>query len=229
MVKDMTKATDSRRARSEVTQQALMRAAEKLIADQGVENVSIRDIVSAARQKNESALQYHFGSLGGLLEAIRNERGEQVRHRRAVLLQDLLATTSKPSLRQLCRLMVEPTFQLARTDAAFRRYIKAFGHELAHIESSPLKAIASKGGGGEAGAGMARLLKAALPQLDKKDYLIRMDAAVLLCSSAMYHQARQTGAFRGPKSDLFLESLIDALFGLLGAPVSSETQAQKKQ
>lgn len=46
-----------------------MRAAEKLIAVRGIENVSIRDIVSEAGQKNESALQYHFKSFTGLIAA----------------------------------------------------------------------------------------------------------------------------------------------------------------
>ena len=42
---------DSRQARSEATKHSLMRAAEQLIADRGMENVSISDIVSAAKQK----------------------------------------------------------------------------------------------------------------------------------------------------------------------------------
>ena len=221
----MTQATDSRRARSEATQRALMRAAEKLIAERGVENVSIREIVSVAEQKNESALQYHFGSLQGLLEAIRTERSEQVRVRRAELVQTLLQETPEPSLRQLCALMVEPTFQLAREDAGFRRFIKAFGHELAFGKSSPLKAVYRKGGGGAAGEELGRLLKQALPHLDKEDYRRRMESAVLLCSASMYHHARQAGAFRGAKSELFLHRLIDALSSWIVAPVSAETRA----
>ena len=58
---------DNRRARSEATKHALMRAAEKLVADGGMENLSIREIVAIANQKNESALQYHFKNLTGLL------------------------------------------------------------------------------------------------------------------------------------------------------------------
>ena len=218
---------DSRRARSEATKAALMRAAEKLISEHGADHVSIRDIVSAAEQKNESVLQYHFGNLRGLLAAIHSERAEQVRAQRGAMLQSLLDTTSEPSLRQLCSLMVAPTFQLARSDVAFRRYIKAFGIELALVDSSPLKVISRKGGGGKAGEALAKHLKKALPELDKNDYVRRMEAAVLLCATAMYHQAHQTGAFRGAKSDLFLASLIDGLTGLLAAPVSAETTALK--
>lgn len=205
-----------------------MRAAEKLIAAGGVENVSIREIVAAAGQKNESALQYHFKNLSGLLHAIHDERSEQVRAKRTELLNAVLARTPEPSLRQLCSLMVTPTFQLARGNVDFRRYIKAFGHELALAESSPLKAVSGKGGGGESGQRMAGLLKRALPHLDAEDYRRRMDAAVMLCSASMYQQARQKNAFRGHQSELFLHSLLDALFGLLGAPVSPDTLALKK-
>ncbi|MFK7913857.1 MAG: TetR/AcrR family transcriptional regulator [Pseudomonadales bacterium] len=223
----MSANTDNRRARSEATKQALMRAAEALMAEHGVENVSIRDIVTAAEQKNESALQYHFKNLAGLLTAIHDERSAQIRAERAEQIAALLERTATPNLRQVCTLMVAPNFQLARSDTGFRRYLKAFGHTVAFTEASPLKVVSRTGAGGKAGADLARLLKQSLPHLDKQDYLRRMEAAVLLCSAAMHHQARQASAFRGPKSELFLHSLIDALAGLLAAPVSRETKALK--
>ena len=223
----MEKTIDNRKAKSEATQRALMQAAEKLIAERGVENISIREIVAKAGQKNESALQYHFKNLTGLLNAIHDTRAQQVRLKRADLLEAALATEHQPTLRQLCALMVEPTFLLARNDASFRRYIKAFGHKLALSETSPLKVVANKGGGGQAGQRLATLLKEAVPHLDGADYRCRMDAAVTLCSAAMYQQARAKNAFRGDQSDLFFNNLIDALCGMLAAPVSQETAAVK--
>ncbi|XOV84892.1 MAG: TetR/AcrR family transcriptional regulator [bacterium] len=224
----MDKTSDNRRARGETTKLALMRAAEKLIAEHRVENVSIREIVAAAGQKNESALQYHFKNLRGLLRAIRTMRSEQVQARRAELLDALLAETNNPSLQQLCSLMVEPTYQLARGDVNFRRYIKAFGHELALLESSPLKAISNSSGGGKSGQQIGRMLRQALPHLDEEDFRRRMDSAIMLCATSMYHHARQKNAFRGHQSELFLHSLLDALFGLLSAPVSPDTLALKQ-
>ncbi len=120
--------------------------------------------------------------------------------------------------------MLQPSFLLARNEADFRRYIKAFSHELAVNESSPLRTVASKGGGGTSGNQLGQMLRNALPHLDNSTYRSRMDAAVMLCSAAMSHQAKQTSAFRGPKSDLFFNNLIDALVGLLSAPVSKETK-----
>ena len=123
--------------------------------------------------------------------------------------------------------MVEPTFQLARANVEFRRYIKAFGHKLAVSDASPLQAVSTKGGGGASGQQTGALLRKVLPHLDEEAYRRRMEAAIMLCSASMYHQARQSNAFRGHQSDLFLHNLIDALVGLLSAPVSPETQALK--
>ena len=220
---------DSRRARSEATKLALMRAAEQLVADSGIENLSIRGIVALAQQKNESALQYHFKNLSGLLEAIHAERSEQVRAKRGSLLAATLDKSSEPSLRQLCLVMIEPSFQLARADTSFRRYVKAFGHQLGVTDSSPLEIVSTKGGGGASGLETGSLLRRALPHLDEQDFRRRMDAAIRLVSASMHHQAAQKNAFRGQQSDLFLHNLIDALIGLFSAPVSPETQALKSQ
>lgn len=221
--------TDSRRARSEATKNAIMRASEKLVADGGMENLSIKDIVAAAGQKNESALQYHFKNLTGLLDAIHTERSEQVQAKRAASLAATLKVSSEPSLRQLCMLMVEPTFQLARADVEFRRYVKAFGHELAISDSSPLEVVSTKGGGGASGQKTGALLRKVLPHLDEEDYRRRMEAAIRLCSASMHHQAGQKNAFRGQQSDLFLHNLVDALVGLLSAPISPKTKALKQE
>jgi len=220
---------DNRKARSEATRNALMRAAEKLIAEQGMENISIREIVSAAGQKNESALQYHFSNLSGLIDAIVAERAEQTHLKRAELIADLTAHSPEPALRELCMLMVQPAFDLARADVGFRRYVKAFGHQLMLTEDSPLAAISEHGIDGPSGKQMSRLLQAALPHLDAAAFKRRMEAVVRLCSASMYHQSRQRGAFKGPAADLFLHSLIDTLVGLLDAPLSPETKALAKQ
>lgn len=201
-----------------------MRAAEQLIAERGVENVSIRHIVNAAQQKNESALQYHFKTLSGLLDAIHAERAIEIQNKRARILETLLDTSPTPALRQLCELMVAPTFLLARSDTGFRRYVKAFGHLLALTESSPLQVISRQGGGGASGEQVGFLLRESLPHLDEDAFRRRLEASVMLCSASMYRQARQSNAFRGRQSDLFFHNLVDALTGLFSAPVSDEAK-----
>jgi len=214
---------DNRQTRSEATQRALKSAAVKLIAERGIENVTIRDIVSAAGQKNESALQYHFKNLKGLIRAIHESREAEIQAKRTEQLQHLGEQTSGPSLRDICKLMVEPAFLLAKSSADFRRYVKAFGHEIALTDQSAVAFVSKKGGESVKETGV--LLRAALTHLDDAALQRRMDGALRFVSASMVHQARQKNAFRGAQADLFFSGLIDALVGLLGAAESEETRA----
>jgi AcrR family transcriptional regulator len=211
---------DNRLLRGQETRRLLMHAAEKLIAEKGIEQVSIREILNEAGQNNTSALQYHFGNLAGLIAAIHLERSEETRAKRAELMDALLSTTPEPDLRQLCALMIRPAFDLARSRADFRRYVKAFGHQLTLLEGSPAATAASQGGGGDSGIELGKLLKRTLSHLSEAALRQRLDFAVRLCSSAMYAQARTRNAFRGQQSNFFITGLIDALVGLLSAPES---------
>ena len=88
------------------TRLALMRAAEQLFAQQGVDRVSLREIAIAAGQRNVSAATYHFGSKRELIEAILE--------RHSVPVQDtwgpaLAADTEhKLGLHELIELLVRP-------------------------------------------------------------------------------------------------------------------------
>ena len=210
-----------KQSRSEATREALMRAAEKLIATKGLENVSIREIVDAAGQKNESALQYHFKSLDGLVRAIHEVRDAQINPMRMVQIEKLTSANGKPTLRDISKLMVEPAFLLARSKPDFRQYIKAFGHEIALTDRSASKT--ARRGDGATDREIRRLLRGALPALNNAAFDLRLDSAVRFIASSMYHQARQPNAFKGDRAELFFSSLIDALVGMLGAPESAET------
>ena len=49
---------------------AIMRAAEQMFAERGLDGVSLREITRAVGARNTSATQYHFGDRKGLLRAI---------------------------------------------------------------------------------------------------------------------------------------------------------------
>jgi AcrR family transcriptional regulator len=76
-----------RRAAAKSGPEALLFAAERLFAEHGVENVSMRQIVSAAGQANHYAVQHHFGNESGLIRAILEMRIPEVNAMRARLLQ----------------------------------------------------------------------------------------------------------------------------------------------
>lgn len=66
------------RAGADETRRRLLRAAEELFADEGVDGARTRDITERAGQANSSALHYHFGSRDGLLQAILRQHKERV-------------------------------------------------------------------------------------------------------------------------------------------------------
>jgi AcrR family transcriptional regulator len=212
-----------KQSRGDVTREALMRAAEKLIASKGLENITIREIVDAAGQKNESALQYHFQNLTGLVRAIHAARDKQIHAMRAIEIEKLSRKTVEPTLRDVCKLMVEPAFLLAKSKPDFRQYVKAFGHELALTDQSVLKVVRRRGG--DTDIEINRLLRSVLPELNAAAFDRRLESAVRFVASSMYHEARQPNAFKGDRAELFFSSLIDSLGGLLGAPESAETRA----
>ena len=208
-------------SRGEATRLALIKAAEKLIAENGSSNVTIREILEQAGQKNESALQYHFKNMQGLVAATHRFRDEQIVEVRLAYLADLAAKPQPPELRDIAYVMVAPTFGLAREHADFRRYMRAFSLQLASGEGRVLVSVRKITG--DTDAQIRSLLQRALPHLDAEGYERRLEAAIRFVSVSMHAHSQQPNAFRGKTSDLFFESLLDALVGLLGAKESPRT------
>jgi AcrR family transcriptional regulator len=72
----------------EVTRQRILDAAELLFAEHGYANVSVRAATTKARQ-NLAAVNYHFGTKDGLLEAVYVRRGSLLNHERQLLLEEM--------------------------------------------------------------------------------------------------------------------------------------------
>ena len=215
--------TDGRRpSRGENTRKALMRSAERLFATQGPGNVTSRAIVEASGQKNESALQYHFGNREGLIREIHAHWANEIGQLRAVMLESL---PTDAGLRDIVAFMVTPPFELGRTNADFRRYIRAFGPEVVLSELPAINAMLRERGAQE----IPRLLQNELPQLSADALASRLDGAVRFASLSMAQHARQPRAFTGGEASLFLHRLMDSLVGLLGVEASEQTRKLEQQ
>ena len=64
------KPSSKHETRSAKTRGSFIQAAQELYALRSIDAVSLNEITTAAGQKNRNALQYHFGSKDGLLQAI---------------------------------------------------------------------------------------------------------------------------------------------------------------
>ncbi|MFE5209968.1 TetR/AcrR family transcriptional regulator [Streptomyces sp. NPDC056600] len=75
-------------ARSERARSALLDAAERLFAQQGIAQVSDRKVAEAAGNSNHSAVGYHFGGREGLLRALVDRHLAEIEERSRVMFDE---------------------------------------------------------------------------------------------------------------------------------------------
>ncbi|WP_176611384.1 TetR/AcrR family transcriptional regulator [Actinomadura sp. WMMB 499] len=85
----------------------ILHAAERLFAERGL-GVSLREIAAAAGQRNNSAVQYHFGGRAGLVEALYEFRMTPLNLRRRELIAELRASGRETDLAALVECFVGP-------------------------------------------------------------------------------------------------------------------------
>jgi AcrR family transcriptional regulator len=97
--------------------QRLLLAAERLIAERGID-VPLRDIAVAAGQRNNSAVHYYFGSRDGLIQAVLERRQDPLEARRLTLLAEHEAAGRADEPRALVELLVAPMLHVPYEDGA---------------------------------------------------------------------------------------------------------------
>jgi AcrR family transcriptional regulator len=95
-------------AQGDTTRTLLIAVAERLYAERGIAAVSLREIASAAGQRNNAAIQYHFGNTEGLLRAISVHRARITDTQRAAMLADAVSRPSGYEVIDLIEAMVRP-------------------------------------------------------------------------------------------------------------------------
>lgn len=86
--------------------------AEALFAEGGINGVSMREIAGKAKQGNHFAVQYHFGSRDGLVEAIFDYRMEQMEPIRARMLDEAERKGRLSDARTLLDIIYLPQLEL---------------------------------------------------------------------------------------------------------------------
>jgi AcrR family transcriptional regulator len=105
----------------------LLDAAEVLYARRGIDGVSLREIIQAAHQRNASVVQYHFGSRGGLIDAIVERHMSVVDAARAALIDAAEAAGGEIGPREAMTLLVVPLAERLHS-ASGRNYLRILQH-----------------------------------------------------------------------------------------------------
>lgn len=205
------------------TRLALMRAAEQLFAQQGVDRVSLREIAVAAGQRNVSAATYHFGSKRELIEAILERHSRPIQDDWVRILE--AAPKCGMDLRQLIELLVRPI--VAKLDDADggRSYIELCA-ELVTSRSFPLLSmrVATTPGAAELGKNIAEQG----PKLPGMLGILRGTrlAATMYTSISDYSRATNDGI--DISREAFTVDLINVLVAIVRAPAPPETVLNRR-
>jgi AcrR family transcriptional regulator len=207
--------------------QQLIRSAEKLFAENGIDAVSLRQINVAANQKNSSAAHYHFGSKDTLILAIYGSRMASVNERREATLNKIERAGKQGDIRLLIETIVQPIVEEINEDDSGRHYIGFMAQAMGHPQLD-LEALWQQ----ENNTGLVRLLqhlRIALPHLEGALFSQRFGLAFeqIVHSLANNERLRSSaGKEFAANSRLFVSNLIDSIAGGMSAPVSDETKKQ---
>ena len=199
----------------DTTRSRLLAAAERLLAEQGVDGASLREITRVAGARNTSALQYHFGDRAGLVDAVLAKHAPGVEAARNALL-DAYEAAGEDDVRTLAAALVRPfAAKLADADGG-----PAYLQIVADLVQRPqpiLEPLATE----RVGSSMYRWRELIAPLLEPEALrLHRRFMAIRLAAIELGIRARTA-----PHTDdrLFTSQLVDLVTGLLAAHSSPET------
>ena len=195
------------------TRAVLLREAERLFARRGLYQVTVREIVEAAGQRNVSAVNYHFGSREGIVDAILTRHGDVTDLARGELLG---AIGESASTRDLVAALVVPyAAHLATPDG--RDYLRIVAQMAPRFstwrQDNP--------GTGPHLRAILGLLEARPGDLEGPVRRERVVEMIMLMTMAMAERARLVEKVPAPELDeaTFAANLTDVLVGVLEAPL----------
>lgn len=220
-------ATAIKDTRSSRTRDALISAAETLFAQCGIEGASINTITRAAGQSNRNAVQYHFGSKHGLLQAIFDKHGPALTARREALLEELRHADMSPA-RRIATILVVPLVEKLDDDDGGAAFIHISAELIASNTLSydlPESAMFELPRETKLVALMSEQLRHVSPAILRQRAVLAnilafhgiSDHARLIDNPALDALSRNT--------DFMLSNLIDSVAAILDAAPSAQTQA----
>ncbi|WP_194290858.1 TetR/AcrR family transcriptional regulator [Nocardia aurantia] len=215
----------SRKEQREATRRLLLRTAERLFAERGLSQVSMRQLVEAAGQGNNSAVKYHVGTRDDLIREIIRTHIEPILRRTEERVtqvrdsddpRDHVASLVLPYTEHLAGLGAPSWFARFNAQVAVD---PAFGEELRSL-GFPRIPIYQEG---------AAAFWRGSPDLPPAEFALRRQAmrTVVIHTCADHERLAATAGEPGDW-DMVGEALTDAITGLLVAPRRPPKPAPRK-
>ena len=201
------------------TRAALVAAATRTFAEDGVLTASLVEVTRRAGQRNRGAVHYHFGSREGLLVAVLEQHASFLAEREGELLVRARSTPDD-DLASVLEAIVRPAVELAETGPSGRQYLVIVGElveEYDRIDGAINDALRQTGG-----YDVFELLERRLPELDPplRNERLALITGFILRSVADRARAgeRATPGRSQLPTELFVRNLVAMAAGMATAP-----------
>lgn len=198
----------------------MIEVAERMFAERGIDGVSMRDVAAAAGQKNNSAVQYHFGGRDGLVLEVFRRRMFEINRAREEFLARLDEQGRGNDVRSLVEAVILPLADHLRdagTDSYYAQFIARVAPSV-EFANSDLAAVT------ESSREVAVRLMRALDHLPRRVAVVRVDLVLNMAVAALavFEQRRMSGnVIVDADFDETVHHLVDMSVGALRAPDSA--------
>lgn len=192
---------------------ALLDAAERLIALRGPE-VPLRDIATAAGQRNNSAVHYYFGSRAGLVDAVVTRRMRWLEAAQLEMLAAHEAAGTAHEIHALVDMLVRPMVQLSAAGHGthYARFLEVVRTQPA-VADARLERV-----GRTAVRILTTRLAAALHELTPARRIHRIEAMAGAMFALIADREREIESGSGLPEPEATDEIVRMLVGLLLAP-----------
>jgi AcrR family transcriptional regulator len=214
--------------RGDETRSRIKLAARRLFAEKGVDGVSIREIVSAAGQRNVGSLHYYFRTKEALVRELIADGAKLINDRRLLMLEALAHEGGPKNLRAVIEILVWPSIGLGDTNGEEDTFLRFFVAMAMNHRKLCFDALGDKWSGGYRQC--IAHIEALLPHIPRTILNQRLVFMGIYLGGAM--TAREAAFDRGGRGRAFWEAndtmsnLIDTVQALLESPVSAQTEME---
>jgi AcrR family transcriptional regulator len=202
------------------TRERLLDVAEQLFGERGIDAVSLREIRLAAGARNAAAVQFHFENRAGLLQALIERHMPEITAIQRKLFETTLAAGRENDSRSLVEVLVRPAAIYLLRGSSERAWVKIMSDLLQrpdlHVTQmvSVAPEIATK-----VGTALYLQLTQVMPDAIAQERIVTLAQTSLhLCADRSRVEDDETGTRVHLPGPMFVENLVDMVWGALFAP-----------
>ncbi len=218
-------------AKGERTRRRIKAAALRLFAQNGLEEVSVRDILKAAGQKNAGSINYYFQSRADLIAELMRDVARMIDDKNAQALDELEAAGAPFGMRDVIKILLtraEAPLEEVQEEGQDDDYsLRFFNIVLSNHRHQLFEAMRGQDRGTRRCLAHLRRMAPPLPEpLLRQRLMMIVTFAVSAASAreaATHDESAQANLWGHPS---VTDNLADMLLGVLTQPASDETLAR---